>query len=210
MSISGLLTGWQRSSSWYSQGWDKLSLTAYITGVEKSAAVSALKLAYTAAGGGVLAGGVWRKIPQYASGGNPHGSLFIAGEAGAELVGHIGGRTEVLNRSQIAASVSAGVAKAIAGIRFHIEGFNGFTPDMIPGVAKGTVVPPQLIAATASLDEIKEAISSLAARLNNGGGSRSYEFTAQINRRTLFDEMIEEAQMRRTMTGENPFSLARG
>lgn len=31
-----------------------------------------------------------------------HGSMFVAGENGAEMVGHINGQTEVLNRSQIA------------------------------------------------------------------------------------------------------------
>ena len=63
------------------------------------------------AGGGAFYGGMWHDIPQYASGGLPgHGSMFIAGEAGPELVGHINGRTEVLNASQIAASIAAGVS----------------------------------------------------------------------------------------------------
>lgn len=39
-----------------------------------------------------------------------------------------------------------------------------------------------------------------------GGGS--YRFTAQINRRTLFDEMMKEAQMRRDTSGRNPFEMA--
>ena len=54
--------------------------------------------------GGAFYGGSWHDIPQYASGTmNAHGSLFLAGEAGPEIVGHVGGRTEVLNKSQIAA-----------------------------------------------------------------------------------------------------------
>ena len=69
--------------------------------------------------GGAFYGGNWHDIPQYASGGSPHGSLFVAGEAGAELVGHIGGRTEVLNQSQIAASIAAGVHRTLSasGVR---------------------------------------------------------------------------------------------
>ena len=69
--------------------------------------------------GGAFYGGNWHSIPQYASGGAPHGSLFVAGEAGAELVGHIGGRTEVLNQSQIAASIAAGVHRTLSasGVR---------------------------------------------------------------------------------------------
>ena len=66
--------------------------------------------------GGIFENGKWSDIPQFANGGIPsnvtHGSLFIAGEHGSEVVGTIGGRTEVLNASQIASAVSSGVAKA--------------------------------------------------------------------------------------------------
>ena len=65
------------------------------------------------ASGGVFSGGFWHSIPQFANGGISHGSMFIAGENGAELVGHIGGRTEVLNRSQIAATMYASMNSAL-------------------------------------------------------------------------------------------------
>lgn len=63
--------------------------------------------------GGAFSNGFWRDIPQFANGGISHGSMFIAGENGAELVGHIGGRTEVLNRSQIAATMYASMNSAL-------------------------------------------------------------------------------------------------
>ena len=66
-------------------------------------------------GGGVMTdkgvlfnanGGIYnRGIPMYAGGSSNapnHGSLFVAGENGAEMVGHIRGRTEVMNRFQLA------------------------------------------------------------------------------------------------------------
>ena len=50
---------------------------------------------------------------QYATGGYPEtGQMFIAREAGAELVGNIGRKTAVVNNEQIVASVSRGVADA--------------------------------------------------------------------------------------------------
>ena len=50
---------------------------------------------------------------EYASGGFPTaGQLFIAREAGAEMVGSIGNRTAVANNDQIVAGVSSGVAAA--------------------------------------------------------------------------------------------------
>lgn len=65
--------------------------------------------------GGILSNGIWQNIPQYAGGtSNAHGSLFLAGEAGPEVVGHVGGRTEVLNKSQLASSIYSAVQSAMA------------------------------------------------------------------------------------------------
>ena len=53
-------------------------------------------------------------VSYYAQGGFPDmGQLFVAREAGAELVGNIGGRTAVMNNDQIVESVSAGVYQAV-------------------------------------------------------------------------------------------------
>ena len=65
--------------------------------------------------GGIFSNGVWSNIPQYAGGtANAHGSLFLAGEAGPEIVGHVGGRTEVLNKSQLASAMFSAVQAAMA------------------------------------------------------------------------------------------------
>lgn len=76
----------------------------------------------TKANGGVYNHGVWSNIPQYAGGtSRAHGSLFVAGEAGPEVVGHIGGRTEVLNRSQLAATMYSAVRSAMASTAFRVS-----------------------------------------------------------------------------------------
>lgn len=75
---------------------------------------------YGYAKGGAYYGGAWHEIPQAASGGSFHGTLFYAGENGAEVVGHAGGRTEVLNRSQLAATMYASVRSAMSGISFNL------------------------------------------------------------------------------------------
>ena len=64
--------------------------------------------------GGVYVNGGWSDIPQYAGGTTNAGSLFMAGEAGPEIVGHVGGRTEVLNKSQIASAIYSAVQAAMA------------------------------------------------------------------------------------------------
>ena len=72
------------------------------------------------ANGGYVNGGrsgYWG-IPAYGNGGITHGSLFVAGEAGTEMVGRIGGQTEVLNQSQIKLAMRSAV----------ISGMSAFTP----------------------------------------------------------------------------------
>ena len=73
------------------------------------------------ASGGVISSGVARhlsNIPHYASGTtDAHGTLFLAGEAGPEILGHVGGRTEILNQSQLASTMFAAVRSAMTGVR---------------------------------------------------------------------------------------------
>lgn len=65
------------------------------------------------AGGGIFAGH-WQPITAYAGGGTPDaGQMFVAREAGPEMVGTIGGHTAVMNNDQIVASVSSGVYEAV-------------------------------------------------------------------------------------------------
>lgn len=57
------------------------------------------------------------KVSWYAQGGFPDmGELFVAREAGPELVGSIGRRTAVANNDQIVEAVSEGVARAVVSV----------------------------------------------------------------------------------------------
>ena len=87
------------------------SLTNFFTGKKVTVGANAKNKAL----GGSLYNGKWHNIAQYASGGLPsHGSMFVAGEAGAEVVGHVNGRTEVLNESQLASTMYAAVSNAMS------------------------------------------------------------------------------------------------
>jgi hypothetical protein len=86
----------------------------------------------------------------------------------------------------------------------------------IPYLAQGAVIPPNApfmamlgdqrhgTNIEAPLDTIKQAVREV---VGNGSGGY-YAFTAQINRRTLFEEMIDEAKLRQSTSGRNPFELA--
>lgn len=96
-SDSALKTWWKKIGTW-------------VNGHQITGSTPAVK-----AKGGSFFGGKWHNIPQYASGGLPsHGTMFMAGEAGAEVVGHVGGRTEVLNESQLASTMYSAVSSAMA------------------------------------------------------------------------------------------------
>ena len=88
----------------------------------------------------------------------------------------------------------------------------------VPYLAKGAVIPPrsEFLAVLGDQKqgnniETPEALLRKIVREETAGrqaGGGSYRFTAQINRRTLFDEVMKEAQMRRDTSGRNPFEMA--
>ena len=110
----------------------------------------------------------------------------------------------------------------IPGIGGSWWGFNGFsipTIGTIPMLASGAVIPPRSEFLAVLGDQkngrnleapegvIREIIDDAFAR-HQQGGSGNFRFTAQLNRRTIFDEMIDEAKLRRDASGTNPFELA--
>lgn len=88
----------------------------------------------------------------------------------------------------------------------------------IPYLAQGAVIPPNAPFMAMLGDQrngtnlegpedmFRQIVREEFAAAQSGGGQ--YRFTAQINRRTLFDEFIEEAKMRQIQTGKNPFEFA--
>ena len=81
------------------------------------------------ASGGIIRNNLARHldtIPHYAGGTtDAHGTLFLAGEAGPEILGHIGGRTEILNQSQLAATMFSAVRSAMSGVKIAATMYDG-------------------------------------------------------------------------------------
>lgn len=152
----------------------------------------------------------------------------IAGEAGKEAIiplerhtewiDLVAGRiVEMLGLSKIAESISA-IADRMADIPRAIDGITdvlsmrSMTP---PIMASGVVIPPQSTVKPGEIESLKSAIEELKAAIpstratakTSNQDNRVYQFTAQINRRTLFSEVIAEARLRQTSTGMNPFLL---
>lgn len=98
-------------------------------------------------------------------------------------------------------------------------GFSASFPRVptVPYLAKGAVIPPrsEFLAVLGDQKqgnniEAPEALLRKIVREESGGqqSGGNVRFTAQINRRTVFDEIIEEAKLRRDTSGRNPFELA--
>ena len=86
----------------------------------------------------------------------------------------------------------------------------------IPYLAKGAVIPPksEFLAVLGdqkngrNLEAPEDLIRQIVREESGSGQNGNYRFTAQINRRTIFDEVIDEAKLRQSTTGRNPFELA--
>lgn len=90
----------------------------------------------------------------------------------------------------------------------------------IPKLATGAVIPPNApfmavlgdqkngTNIEAPLDTIKQAVREVVGNGNGNGNGNVLHNVVQINRRTLFDEFIEEAKLRQSITGKNPLDFA--
>lgn len=89
------------------------------------------------------------------------------------------------------------------------------TAPKIPLLATGAVIPPNAPFTAVLGDqrhgnniETPEALLRQVVR-EESGGSAVYQFVAQLNRRTIFNEIIDEAKLRQASSGVNPFLLGR-
>lgn len=152
------------------------------------------KLYPTSADGGVFVNGKKRPIQRYASGGLPNGSqLFWAREAGPELVGTLGGHTAVMNNDQIVASVSSGVARAIAGIRFKINA--------TPRLANVGSNQSQSQSQTSDNSEIVALLKTLIQEIRNK------DFKAELDGREITNSVVRNINSETRRTGVTPILI---
>ena len=152
------------------------------------------------ANGGVIANGIsrlWNSIPKFANGGAMHGSLFVAGEAGPELLGHIGNRTEVLNKSQLASvmlhAVKEGMLSAIGSIKGLSIGLdlNSLTQIPIPVIVQGQVLPVNEAFMT-KFDDNTKALSNIETMLQSLMGRQDSPQAHQPIQVTIDGKVVAE------------------
>ena len=163
----------------------------------KKSANNVVKVGGLASGGFVTDGGHIRSwydsVRKYASGtSRAMGSLFVAGESGPEIVGHVNGRTEVLNESQIAGAIYSAV---LAAMGEAVKTLGGFLSQQMATntnaliTAIGQTQGPAPIEISPDSSALLERLSALSATPYQapayaGGTVMPYEITAEIRRST--------------------------
>lgn len=93
----------------------------------------------------------------------------------------------------------------------NMWGVNPLPVPQIPMLARGAVIPAnrRFLAVLGDQHngnnlEAPESLLRQIVREEAGGAGSRYEFIARLDRRTLFDEVITEAKLRKGQTGKNP------
>ena len=93
----------------------------------------------------------------------------------------------------------------------NLWGVNPLPVPQIPMLARGAVIPANRKFLAVLGDqrngnnlEAPESLLRQIVREEAGGAGSRYEFIARLDRRTLFDEVITEAKLRKGQTGKNP------
>lgn len=93
----------------------------------------------------------------------------------------------------------------------NMWGVNPLPVPQIPMLARGAIIPAnrQFLAVLGDQRngnnlEAPESLLRQIVREEAGGAGSRYEFIARLDRRTLFDEVITEAKLRKGQTGKNP------
>ena len=175
VSISLSKSGWYSLSAWigdrvsvgvslYKNGWTSIkSFFGLPTGAYRTGNGFALF-----AQGGYISGGksgFWKSIPMYANGAanaGLHGSMFVAGENGAEMVGHINGQTEVLNRSQISIAMKSAVVAGMSQFTGYWRNMNSQMAICANAVIRSILVSSDVMAASLAEADGYDLTSTLA------------------------------------------------
>lgn len=173
-----------------------------------------------ASGGSIQNGRVaswWNNIPKYAGGTTrPHGTMFVAGEAGPEVVGHINNRTEILNKSQLASAMYSAIIGGMQTVLARMSSINlnlDFTPLLnglasipIPVVVTGQVLPANeefmrnREEERTRLNNIENLMYNILDKLDDNSSNHP-PIMLKLDSRTVAEAVWDETEKRYKQTG---------
>ena len=132
------------------------------------------------------------------------------------ILGIVNGLINKLNNIKFKITVPDWVPK-IGGSWWGFNGFSISQIGTIPMLASGAVIPPRSEFLAVLGDQkngrnleapegvIRDIINDAFDQHQQSGGT--FKFVAQLERKTIFEKVIEEAQLIRDTTGKNPFEM---
>lgn len=148
--------------------WLGLSTGGYITGSG---------IVHQFASGGVIGNSGVSYFANGTANAGMHGSLFVAGESGAEIVGHLNGQTEVLNKSQISMAMRSAVISGMAQFTGYWRNMTSQMTVCTNAIINSILVSSETLSAAAMATDSYGADSALAQSVyedSQRAYSRSY------------------------------------
>ena len=140
----------------------------------------------------------WKSIPMYKNGttnAGLHGSMFVAGENGAEMVGHINGQTEVLNRSQISIAMENAVVKGMGQYVGYWRSLNSQMAICSNAVIRSILVSADVLnsnmTSRVSYDPTNALTQSVFEDSQRGYDAATYGDTLETSMRDFYREYVE-------------------
>lgn len=148
--------------------WLGLSTGGYITGSG---------IVHQFANGGIIGNSGISYFANGTANAGAHGSLFVAGENGAEIVGHLNGQTEVLNKSQISMAMRSAVISGMAQFTGYWRNMTSQMTVCTNAIINSILVSSETLSAAAMETDSYGADSALAQSVyedSQRAYSRSY------------------------------------
>lgn len=133
--------------------WLGLSTGGYITGSG---------IVHQFANGGIIGKSGISYFANGTANAGAHGSLFVAGESGAEIVGHLNGQTEVLNKSQISMAMRSAVISGMAQFTGYWRNMTSQMTVCTNAIINSILVSSEILSAAAMATDSYSADSALA------------------------------------------------
>ena len=201
--ISLWKNGWSSISSWigtsvsvgislFKSGWS--SIKSFF-GLSNGGIVGANGGVKMFASGGIISNNsFWNAIPKYAGGTTrPHGSLFVAGENGEEMVGHVNGTTEVLNRFQLAQVMYSSIVAGMNQFGGYFGRLNGHLSTCTNAVIRTILTEGEILNANYATQASYDPSSMLSQSVydDSSAARRASEGSMYADMRDFYRDYVE-------------------
>lgn len=203
VAISLTKNGWTSISSFvgtsvsvgiklFKDGWESIKK---FFGLENGGILGANGGVKMFASGGIINGNsFWNALPKYAGGTTrAHGSLFVAGENGEEMVGHVNGTTEVLNRFQMGQIMYSSIVAGMNQFGGYFNRLNSHLTTCTNAVIRTLLTEVEVLNANYATQGSYDPSSMLSQSVydDSSAARRAYEGSMYADMRDFYKDYVE-------------------